>query len=160
YAADAPVAAAELREHLAAALPDYMVPSVFVHLERLPMTANGKVDRPALPAPSMEDEAAARPGGAPRTETERVLVEMWAELLSVPRIGIHDEFFELGGHSLLAIRAVSRIRDLFDVEIPLETMFASPNVATLAEAVDAAKASRQARPVSRITRRSKTVVTQ
>src|SRR5690606_1332127 len=95
YAADAPVAAAELREHLAAALPDYMVPSVFVHLERLPMTANGKVDRRALPAPSMEDEAATRPGGAPRTETERVLVEMWAELLSVPRIGIHDEFFEL-----------------------------------------------------------------
>lgn len=157
YAGDRRIASSELRAHLSAGLPDYMVPSAFVHLERLPVTSNGKVDRRALPAPALDDAGAGGAVAEPRTETERVLAEIWAELLNVPQIGIYNNFFELGGHSLVTIRAASRIRDQFGVEIPLEAMFANPNVAALAEAVDAAKAS-SARPVARVARQSRVAV--
>ena len=98
-----------LREHLASRLPEYMVPPVFVMLAALPLTPNGKVDRRALPAPEERDYQRGE-HAAPRTELERRLCEIWAELLGVERVGIEDSFFDLGGHSLLATRVVSRVR--------------------------------------------------
>jgi acyl carrier protein len=121
--------AAELRAHLAERLPEYMVPSAFVVLESVPLTASGKVDRRALPAP----EAG---GGteyvAPGNETEEVLAGIWAAVLRVERVGVHDDFFELGGHSLLATQVVSRVRQELGVEVPLRALFAAPTVAALA----------------------------
>ncbi len=123
----------ELRAHLRHRLPDYMVPSAFVAMERLPLTANGKLDTKALPAP--------RAGGgddyvAPRTPTEEVLAETWAAVLRVDRVGVEDSFFALGGHSLLAMRMVSRVREVFGVEVPLRALFEAPTVAALAARVD------------------------
>src|SRR5205814_8762975 len=108
--------AEELRSHLSSKLPEHMVPAAYVRLESLPLTANWKLDRKALPAP--EGEAyAVREYEAPRGETEQKLAEIWAELLKVERVGRHDNFFELGGHSLLAVRMVSRLRQALSVEV-------------------------------------------
>ena len=128
--ADAP-ARGELRVFLAARLPELMIPSIFVTLASLPRTANGKLDRRALPAPP---KTAERTGvdSAPRSLAEEVLAEIWAELLRLDRIGIHDNFFELGGHSLLLTQMVSRIRKVFGVELPLRTLFDHPTIAALA----------------------------
>src|SRR5690606_29828865 len=118
---------AELRQHLQQTLPDYMVPSRFVTLEALPLTPNGKIDRKRLPAPA--EVAEPKVIVAPRTPTEEQVAAVFCEVLQLPEVSVDADFFELGGQSLLAIRAVSRIRDLFGVEIPLEAMFANPNVA-------------------------------
>jgi amino acid adenylation domain-containing protein/non-ribosomal peptide synthase protein (TIGR01720 family) len=99
---------ANLRTHLAAALPDYMAPSVFVPLDRLPLTPNGKLDRKALPAPDVDAQRAGYL--APRTEVERVLAQIWAEVLGADRVGVEDNFFELGGDSILSIQVISRAR--------------------------------------------------
>jgi amino acid adenylation domain-containing protein/FkbM family methyltransferase len=124
-----------LRRSLGARLPRHMVPAAFVLLETLPLTANGKVDRQALPAVSVPGRAA--PDQArPRTGTERALAAIWSELLNVESIGIDDDFFDLGGQSLVAIKAVSRIRDAFDVDLPLRNLFERPTVAGLAEVID------------------------
>ncbi|MCP4659333.1 MAG: AMP-binding protein, partial [bacterium] len=135
-------AAAELRRHLLATLPDYMVPAVFVPLDSLPLTPNGKVDRAALARralPAAEWAAGEKAGYvAPRTPVEETLVEIWAELLGVREVGVHDDFFELGGHSLLATQLVSRVRDVFRVELPLRAVFESPRVAGMAEALPVA----------------------
>ncbi len=106
-----------------------MVPSAFVALAALPLTANGKVDRSALPIPAIARETAAV---APRTEDERRLADIFAEVLHLPQVGIHDNFFELGGHSLLATQAVSRIRDIMHAVVPLHVFFEAPTVAELA----------------------------
>jgi amino acid adenylation domain-containing protein len=124
-----------LREHLRRALPEYMVPSAFVALERIPLSPNGKVDRKALPAPV--HAADAERWAAPRTPTEEVLAEIWAELLKVERVGARDSFFALGGQSLLATRVASRVRDVFGVELPVRVLFEGPTVAELAAAVEA-----------------------
>ena len=127
-------AASDLRRHAAQRLPDYMVPSAFVLLESLPLTPGGKVDRQALPAP----EFGMRDGAdyvAPRTETERVLTNIWAEVLRLPQVGAEDNFFALGGHSLLATQVVSRIRRVLGVELPLRMMFEAPTVEKLAEKI-------------------------
>ncbi|HEU4558643.1 MAG TPA: condensation domain-containing protein, partial [Longimicrobium sp.] len=128
------VAADEMREHLRGQLPEHMLPGAIVRLEALPLTANGKLDREALPAPeraSAEDRYV-----APRTPVEEVLAGIWAEVLRLERVGVRDHFFELGGHSLLATRVVSRIRAVFSVELPLRALFEGPTVAELAGRVE------------------------
>jgi amino acid adenylation domain-containing protein len=124
----------QLRAQLRAALPEYMVPAAFVVLERFPLTPNGKLDRQALPAPDATAFAAAG-HEAPRGATETTLARIWCEVLGLERVGRHDHFFELGGHSLLAMQVVARVRQRFDVELPLRDLFAAPTVAHLAERV-------------------------
>jgi amino acid adenylation domain-containing protein len=129
-----------LRRFLQEMLPEYMVPSAFVFLESLPLTPNGKVDRRALPAPerlSTEGEGYV----APRSQTERVMAEIWQFSLGVERVGVKDDFFALGGHSLLAMRVVSRVREAFGVELLVRSVFEAPTVAKLAEAVEEARRS-------------------
>jgi amino acid adenylation domain-containing protein len=129
------VAVDEVREHLRGRLPEHMVPGAIVHLDALPLTANGKLDRKALPAP--EFESAEDRYVAPRTPVEEVLAGIWAEVLRLERVGVEETFFELGGHSLLATRVVSRIREVFSVELPLRALFEGPTVAELAGRVEA-----------------------
>ncbi len=132
--------AAGLREHLARALPDYMVPAAFVSLPALPLGPSGKLDRRALPAP--EFESAATPYAAPRTPTEQVLARLWAETLQRPRVGIHDNFFELGGHSLLIVQLMSMIRQQFMIDLPVDTLFQVSTIEGLAALLDQASGER------------------
>jgi FkbM family methyltransferase len=133
---DRPLASDELRLFAREKLPDYMIPSGFVFLDALPLTPNGKIDRRALPPPdSLEPDLQDR-YLAPRTATEKRVAEIWAGVLHVKQVGIHDNFFELGGHSLLAIQLVSRIRDAFQIELPLRSLFEGPTVAILADRVE------------------------
>jgi amino acid adenylation domain-containing protein len=124
-----------LRAHVRQGLPEYMVPSAFVFLDALPLTPNGKLDRKALPAPELAADADRYV--APRTPAEEVLAEIWAETLRLERVGVEESFFDLGGHSLLATRVVSRVRQLFGVEVPLRALFEGPTVAELAQRVEA-----------------------
>ncbi|WP_095118443.1 non-ribosomal peptide synthase/polyketide synthase [Pseudomonas sp. Irchel s3f10] len=138
-----PLAVAELRAHLLTQLPEYMVPVAFVRLDALPLTANGKVDRKALPKP----ERAAlftREYEAPHNELESALAQIWAQVLQVERVGRQDHFFELGGHSLLAMRMVSQVRQRLGVELALGDLFANAELAAVAEAV--AQAGRSTQP--------------
>ncbi|MBG1243112.1 non-ribosomal peptide synthetase [Nostoc sp. NZL] len=125
----------ELRQFLKAKLPDYMVPSAFVILESMPLTSNGKVDRRALPAPDLYSEIKDK-YVAPRTPIEEILAQTWSQVLQLPQVGIHDNFFELGGHSLLATQLVSRIRNIFKVELPLRELFAAATLAELARGIE------------------------
>jgi amino acid adenylation domain-containing protein len=127
--------AAELRAHLKAHLPEYMVPSAFAALDALPLTSNGKADRKALPEPDAAPGAEAYVG--PRTPAEETLAAIWAETLRVERVGVEDDFFALGGHSLVATRVISRVREAFGAEVPLRALFEAPTVAGLAERVEA-----------------------
>ncbi|WP_186001748.1 non-ribosomal peptide synthetase [Corallococcus sp. Z5C101001] len=130
---------AKAREALKQDLPDYMVPSALVVLQALPLTPNGKVDRKALPAPDFTNDA--RPFVAPRTPTETRLAELWSRLLGVPRVGASDDFFDLGGHSLLATQAASRVRQAFDVELPLRRLFEATTLEQVARLIDERLAS-------------------
>ncbi|HYA88525.1 MAG TPA: amino acid adenylation domain-containing protein [Nitrospirota bacterium] len=131
YVSDKSLKATELRAHLLRELPAYMVPPYFVLLDKLPITTNGKIDRKALPSPTSDSLATSHDFVGPQTETTKALAAIWTELLNVENIGINDDFFELGGHSLLALKAVSRIRDVFKVDLPAETMFEKPTIASL-----------------------------
>lgn len=122
-----------LRKYLKDRLPQYMIPSGFILMGKFPLTANGKIDRKSLPALDSENIQPTRVFVMPRTETEKVLAGIWTELLKVDSIGINDSFFELGGHSLLAIKAVSRIRDIFEVDLPIQTLFQNQTIAELAK---------------------------
>jgi len=126
--------AAWLREKL----PDYMVPSAFVVLDAFPLTPNGKVDRKALPAPKSVRSGEGDPTATPGDVVEELLAAIWAQVLERDRVGVHDDFFALGGHSLLAVQAVSRIRDVLGLEIPLRQLFEHPTVADLARAMRSA----------------------
>jgi len=123
----------DLRAHLRATLPAHMVPSAFVRLETLPMTATGKVDPKTLPAPDYQP--AAERHVAPRTPVEEALAAIWGEVLGLPRVGVHDNFFEIGGHSLLAMRIVSRIQETLDDGIGVSALFTTPTIDTLARVI-------------------------
>ncbi|MEG3904100.1 amino acid adenylation domain-containing protein [Microcoleus sp. B4-C5] len=151
----------QLQAYLAEKLPEYMIPSAFVVLESLPVTANGKVDRLALPAPQPIKLEWAGGYVAPHTSIEEVLVKIWAEVLGIKRVGIRDNFFELGGHSLLATQLVSRVRDAFAVELPLRRVFEAPTIAELSKIVESLKDNNSKSqapalvPISRDSRRRK-----
>jgi amino acid adenylation domain-containing protein len=152
YVSGGTVPDGELREWLAAKLPEYMVPTVFVRLEELPHTPNGKIDRKALPAP---DREAAESYVAPSGPVEELLAEIWSEVLGLARVGAHDDFFALGGHSLLATRVVSRVRANLGVELPLRRFFSSPTIAALAVDVERERrgaARPEAPPIARVSR--------
>jgi hypothetical protein len=145
---------ATLRQHVAARLPEYMVPAAFVRLDALPLTPNGKLDRKALPAPDA-GAVMQRAYEAPQVDVEQTLATLWQELLGIERVGRHDNFFELGGHSLLAVRAVNRLQGAMGVALPIATLFARPRLADLAEAICAAIDSGGARaltPIARVSR--------
>jgi thioesterase domain-containing protein/acyl carrier protein len=122
----------DLRRHLAGEVPGYMVPSIFVAVERLPLTPNGKVDVAALPPPALT----ARGLRAPRTAAEVALTKIWSEVLGVETVGVEDNFFELGGHSLLAVTLFSRIEKRFGMTLPLATLFQAPTIERQAELID------------------------
>jgi acyl carrier protein len=125
--------AAELRAWVLQHLPDYMVPSVFILLERFPLTPNGKVDRAALPSPDPELVSRSRPCVPPRTPIEQSIGQIWADVLKLQQVSIYDNFFELGGHSLLATQVISRLRDELQVEVALRHLFEADTLETLAE---------------------------
>jgi len=135
---DAQTSADQLRAFVKEQLPDYMVPAAIVMLAKLPLTANGKIDRQALPAP---DEAPTKTYVPPRTPTEEVLANIWAQVLRLDRVGAEDNFFDLGGHSLMATQIVSRVREQCRVELAMRVLFEKPTVRGVAEAIDATRES-------------------
>jgi len=124
----------QIRSYVATRLPHYMVPSIILLVETMPLTATGKIDRSALPVPE-ETEGLAEARIAPRNQVEEAVAELWKSVLGVPEAGIHDNFFERGGHSLLATQLVSRMRESFNVEVSLRVLFERPTIADLAEEV-------------------------
>ncbi len=141
-AAGSPRDEKSIRELIRSRLPDYMEPAVFVWMESLPLSPNGKVDKAALPAPGPEDGL--HEGGfiAPRTPVEEALANIIAEVLGIPRVSVDDDFFALGGHSLLGAQVVARVRAEFDVEMQLLDVFDAPTVAELSLRVEEAITSR------------------
>lgn len=132
----------ELRRFLKQKLPDYAIPSAFVLLETIPLTSNGKIDYSSLPTPEQDRVTEPETFIAPSTPTEKILAEIWAQVLGVDRVGSRDNFFELGGHSLLAIQIISRIREAFQLELPLRTLFDLPTIAELAQKIETDKNER------------------
>ncbi|MEU7861241.1 non-ribosomal peptide synthase/polyketide synthase [Nonomuraea sp. NPDC049141] len=131
----------DLRSYLAAGLPDYMIPSVFIELAAFPLSPNGKIDRAALPVPDGSRPELAGGYQAPVTPTEQLLAGIWADLLGVDQVGVRDNFFDLGGHSLLATQVITRVRAVLGVDLPLAALFDQPTVAGLAPLVDGASGS-------------------
>jgi amino acid adenylation domain-containing protein/FkbH-like protein len=127
----------KLREGLKTALPAYMVPTAFVLLERLPLTPNGKVDRKALPAPPENRSGLSEDFVPPSSPIEQQLTTIWREVLHMNEIGVRDNFFDLGGNSLLAVQIISRIRESFDVELPISALFDAPTMSLLAQQIGA-----------------------
>ncbi|MBI4782432.1 MAG: amino acid adenylation domain-containing protein [Oscillatoriophycideae cyanobacterium NC_groundwater_1537_Pr4_S-0.65um_50_18] len=148
----------DLRRFLKSKLPDYMVPAAFVMLDALPLTANGKVDRHALQLFAPTDASImerAELSQTPQTTIEQTLATLWQQILGLERIGIHDNFFEMGGHSLLATQLMSRVRDAFQIEVPLRSLFETPTIAGLANTVEIMRWTSQMQSVEPIA--SKTV---
>ncbi|MCA9498197.1 MAG: amino acid adenylation domain-containing protein [Nitrospira sp.] len=127
-----------IQEFLRTRLPDYMIPTRVTVLPAMPLTANGKVDRKALPEPNPDGMGRGK-FVAPRTATEEILAGLWSEVLKCDSLGIHDNFFDLGGHSLLATQVMSRLRQAFRIDVPLRALFEAPSIARLAEVVDGAR---------------------
>jgi amino acid adenylation domain-containing protein len=129
----------ELRRQVSDRLPEYMVPAAVVFLAALPLSPNGKIDRKALPAPDASQIATKAEYVAPRTTVEETLARIWADLLGLERVGVHDDFFHLGGHSLLAGRVASRVREALRVDLPLITFFEGSTLGELAQAIEVAQ---------------------
>ncbi len=134
-----------LREFVADFLPDYMIPSAFVALDKFPLTPNGKIDRKALPAPSIDGTI----GTKPVTPTEELLASLWASLLKCETIRREDNFFELGGHSLTSTQLIARIRDAFHVELPVRAVFEHPRLSQLADAIETANREVNVPPIAK-----------
>jgi hypothetical protein len=128
----------DIEGYLRERLPSYMAPSTFVFLEKFPTVSSGKVNRRALPAPPHERSGSAN-FVAPRNEVEQTLAEIWASVLRLDRVGVHDNFFESGGHSLLGTQVISRIRERLHVELPLRSIFEATTVEALSLAVSRAQ---------------------
>ncbi|OYE03038.1 non-ribosomal peptide synthetase [Nostoc sp. 'Peltigera membranacea cyanobiont' 232] len=144
-----------LRSFLQEKLPDYMVPNAFMLLDTLPLTPNGKIDRHSLPVPNFTRLNLPENFVAPSTHVEKVLAEIWSQVLGVEQVGIYDKFLELGGHSLLAIQIVSRLRDILKVELPVDSLFGSPTIAELLERIEYEcdlLPFKQAPPIQRVSR--------
>ena len=139
-----------LRYALKERLPGYMTPSAFVFLDVLPLTPNGKVDRRALPAPDQARPKLEETLVEPRNPIEEALARIWAQVLGLERVGVDDNFFDLGGHSLLATQVISRVREAYQVELSLRSLFETPTVAGLADAVQQAKESGGESPAPKI----------
>jgi acyl carrier protein len=139
YLVGAGRSSSDLRVSLVARLPHYMVPSYFEWVETIPLTANGKIDRKALPRPG-GGGSGPREVTAPRDATERILHGLWQEVLGVTTIGIHDNFFDLGGQSLKAVRLRAKIESTLNVSVSLRDLFARPTIAELALAISAERA--------------------
>nr|QEO74481.1 condensation domain-containing protein [uncultured bacterium] len=133
--------ASEVRAALVEKLPAYMVPTAFVVLDELPLTPSGKLNRRALPAPERGDTGGAAEYVAPRTEIEELLAGVWARLLKIERVGVHDDFFALGGHSVLATRMIAEVNKLFQVDVPLRAVFETPAMSSIAAEIEKARAS-------------------
>ncbi|AUB35489.1 Non-ribosomal peptide synthetase component F [Nostoc flagelliforme CCNUN1] len=129
---DSQLSTVQLRQYLKEKLPEYMIPGAFVFLDTLPLTPNGKVDRRSLPAPESRPELEVS-FVAPRTPIEQMLADIWADVLGVEQVGIDDNFFTLGGHSLLATQLISRVRNIFQVELPLRSLFEATTIASLSQ---------------------------
>jgi len=134
----------QLRAYLLDELPDYMVPSVFVFMDALPLSPNGKLDRKSLPAISHSALELGHEYVAPESATEIELARLWTTILRLETIGIHDNFFEVGGHSLLATQLVSHIRESFDIELPLRAIFETPTIAGLAKTIEELRPEQEA----------------
>ncbi|MEG5139393.1 MULTISPECIES: non-ribosomal peptide synthetase [unclassified Microcoleus] len=144
-----------LRVFLKQKLPQYMMPSAFVLLEAMPLTPNGKIDRRSLRAPDTNTAEFESNFTQPRTPDEQLIAEIWAEVLGLERVGIHDNFFELGGHSLLATQAIARLREAFQIELPLRVLFEAPTVASLSDRISQISSSDslvKAPPIEHISR--------
>jgi len=128
-----------LRNHLVRSLPDYMVPSFFVFLNKMPLTPNGKIDRKSLPAPDLSLRHVGKEYVAPTTQIEQELVKIWSEVLCIEKIGIHDNFFRIGGHSLLATQVISRIRSTYNVDLSLRSFFNHPTILALSQDIELLK---------------------
>ncbi|MCX6248515.1 MAG: amino acid adenylation domain-containing protein [Bacteroidetes bacterium] len=127
---------AGLRLHLKEKLPDYMVPAAIVTMEKLPLTANNKVDRKALPEPANFSSAVSKEYVEPKTLTEKKLVTIWSSILKIERIGIRDDFFEIGGHSMIAVTMIIQIEKEFGIRLPLATLFDQTNIQSLAKVIE------------------------
>ncbi|MFM8323989.1 MAG: phosphopantetheine-binding protein, partial [Pirellulaceae bacterium] len=123
------LSAACLREYLGSKLPLYMLPSAFVKLDSLPLTPSGKIDRRSLPVPQQQDFGHQNDSTPARNAMEEQLVQIWAEVLGIEEVGIHDNFFALGGHSLLAVRLTSRISQVFGISFGVRSVFEHPSIA-------------------------------
>jgi amino acid adenylation domain-containing protein len=133
---DAAISAAELARSVAGSLPDYMIPRRYIFVDAFPKTLNGKIDRRALPSPDQAESSRETPIAPPRSETEQKLAAIFADVLQLDTIGIHDDFFELGGSSLLATRVIAKAHKHFTMPIPVRDFFANPTVALIAALLD------------------------
>jgi acyl-coenzyme A synthetase/AMP-(fatty) acid ligase/acyl carrier protein len=139
----------DLREYLKKRLPDYMVPAFIVQLKEMPLTANGKLNRKALPKPEVETKVQY---AGPQTAVEETLCGIWSDVLGVEKIGIHDNFFDLGGSSLSAFRVISRIRKALDIEVPLLSLFETGTISEFAKRIEGSKKSVPHRRITRVDR--------
>jgi len=136
YVADNPINSNELREALVQRLPEYMLPSLFMYMQALPLTDNGKVDRKSLPQPDGDRPDLTQIYKAAETEIEIKILNVWSTVLDIKKIGLYDNFFDLGGHSLSATRAVSQINQLFDIDLAIRYMFDYPTIDSLAKVIE------------------------